>query len=55
MFINEHPDGITSQHDIYVDDTTIYSCLSIKSDQFAMVELAADVKNNTQSFLNWGK
>lgn len=26
IFINDLPDGVNSQLDIYVDETTIYSC-----------------------------
>lgn len=46
LFINDLPNGISSQLSMYVDDTTIYYCFDSKSDQFNKVKLVADVKNN---------
>lgn len=42
-------------YSIYANDTTIYSCLNIKPDQFNKGKLTADLKSDLQSVVNWGK
>lgn len=52
IFINDFPDVISSQLDIYADGTTIYACLSIKSNK---VNLAAALVKDLQSVVNCSK
>lgn len=40
---------------IYIDDTAIYSCLNGKFDRFDTVKLTADLKNDLQFVVNWGR
>lgn len=50
IFINNIP-NISSQVGIYTEwHTTVYSCL-----QFDKVKLEADLQNDLQSVVNWGK
>lgn len=57
IFIIVLLDGISSQFGIYSDDTTIYTCLVRKSDQFVKVKSASGLKkkNELHSVVNWGK
>lgn len=56
IFLNDLPNFVSSQLDIYAEHTNIYSCFNKKSDQLDKVKLAADIKKNyLQSVVNWCK
>lgn len=50
IFINNLPFDCN-----YADDIPIYSCLNGKFDRFDKVRFAADLKNDLQSVVIWGK
>lgn len=49
IFINDVPDVISSELVIYIDGTTIYSCLTSALDMSNEVKLAFAFENNLQS------
>lgn len=55
IFINNIPDVISSQLGIYVDDVTIYPCLSSKSNRPDKEKMATALKKGLQSVVNWGR
>lgn len=55
IFFNDLPDAISSQVDIYANDTTIYSCFSVSSDRFSKVNLNTALEKYLQSVVIWGR
>ena len=56
LFINDLPDHVISQLAIYADGSTLYLCLTDKTDDlFDMVELAANLEYDLRSTVEWGK
>lgn len=54
-YILSTADVISSQLNIFADDTNIYSRLNMTSDRSNKVELGAALKNDPQSVVNSGK
>ena len=54
IFINDLPNNILSKLAIYADDTTVYSCLGKTNDVFNKVEMAAELKVDLRTVVEWG-
>ena len=55
MYINDFPDDVICNIDIYVDDTTLYSICDQASDPGQQLELACELESDLRDTVNWGK
>lgn len=53
ILINDIPVVISSQHGIYAEDATIYSCPNRQSTWFDEIKFAAGQKNDIQFVVTW--
>ena len=55
LYINDLPDDVICNIDIYADDTTLYSKCDRASDLWQQLELASVLESDLRDTVHWGK
>ena len=55
LYINDLPDDVICNIDIYADDTTLYSKCDQASDMWQQLELASELETDLRDTVDWGK
>ena len=55
LYINDLPDDVICNIDIYADDTTLYSKCDQGSDLWQQLELASELESDLRDTLDWGR
>ena len=55
LYINDLPENILQNIDIFADDTTLYSGVSSRPSRWDQLEYAADLELDLKSVVDWGK
>ena len=55
LYINDLPDDVICDIDIYADDTTLYSRCDWASDLWQQLELASELESDLRDMVDWGK
>ena len=55
LYINDLPDDVICNIDIYTDDTTLYSKCDRASDLWQQLELASVLESDLRDTVHWGK
>ena len=55
LYINDLPDDVVCNIDIYADDTTLYSKCDQASDLWQLLELASELESDLQDTMDWGR
>ena len=55
LYINDLPDDVICNIDIYADDTTLYSKCDQASDLWQQLELASELESDLRDTLDWVK
>ena len=55
LYINDLPDDIVCDINIYTDDTALYSKCNRASDLWQQLELASELEYNLRDTVNWGR
>ena len=55
LYINDLPDDVTCNINIYADDTTLYSKCDQASDLWQQLELASELESDLRDTVDWGR
>ena len=55
LYINDLPDDVICNIDIYADDTTLYSKCNQASDLWQQLELASELESDLRDIVDWGR